>query len=216
VERPSADTRPPPSAAELSERLREPLSELGLTLGVREAELLARYLALLLPWNARVNLTGARDAAEILDRHLADTFALIPLLSAGSLRLLDVGAGAGFLGVGVAILRPDVHCVLLEPVGKKHTFLRAVARELPLPNLEPLAERLEAHRSRPDFVAYDVAASRATWAPAEWLERARGVVRPGGLAVAFEGQEAARLGPGVRRVPYRFGARSASLLLLQL
>lgn len=214
MERPGAES--PPSATELCERLREPLSQLGLTLGASRAELLARYLAVLLPWNARVNLTGARGAGEILDRHLADTFALIPLLPAGSLRFLDVGAGAGFLGVGVAILRPDVHCVLLEPVGKKHTFLRAVARELPLPNLEPLAERLEAHRSRPDFVPYDVAASRATWAPAEWLERARGVIRPGGLAVAFEGREAARLGPGVRRRPYRFGPRSGSFLLLQI
>jgi 16S rRNA (guanine527-N7)-methyltransferase len=214
VERRGAEAAP--SAAELAERLRDPLSGLGLTLGPREAGLLASYLALLLPWNARVNLTGARDAGEILDRHLADTFALIPQLPLGAFRLLDVGAGAGFLGVGVAIFRPDAHCVLLEPVGKKHTFLRAVARELPLRNLEPLAERLEAHCGRPGFVRYDVAASRATWPPAEWLERARAVVRLGGLAVAFEGREPAPLAPGVRRVPYGFGERRASLLLLRL
>ena len=77
MERPGAES--PPSATELCERLREPLSQLGLTLGASGAELLARYLAVLLPWNARVNLTGARGAGEILDRHLADTFALIPL-----------------------------------------------------------------------------------------------------------------------------------------
>ena len=101
MERPGSE--PAPSAAEVEQRLREPLAALGLALGSREAELVAAYLALLLPWNARVNLTGARSAREILDRHLADTFALVPHLPAGAHRLVDVGAGAGFLGVGVAL-----------------------------------------------------------------------------------------------------------------
>jgi 16S rRNA (guanine527-N7)-methyltransferase len=204
---------PSPDARAIALRLRAPLEELGLGLGETGAELLARYLALLLPWNLRVNLTGARSADEILERHLADTFALVPHLPAGPFRLVDVGAGAGFLGVGIAVLRPETRCVLLEPIGKKHTFLRAVARELPLANLEPRAERLEAHLASPDFVPYDVAVSRATWPPLEWLERARPLLRPGGLAAAYEGREEAPLPPGVRRVPFRVGSRTGVLLL---
>jgi 16S rRNA (guanine527-N7)-methyltransferase len=205
----------PPPAAELSERLREPLAALGLGLSAAQAELLARYLALLLPWNLRVNLTGAASAEEVLDRHLADAFALVPHLPAGRFRLVDVGAGAGFVGVAVAVLRPDARCVLLEPVGKKHAFLRAVARELPLPNLEPRAERLEIHAARPEPEGYDVAVSRATWPPLEWLERARALLRPGGIAVAFEGKERPELPRGAERVPYRAGDREAALLLLR-
>lgn len=211
MERP--DSAALPTGPELSERLREPLAGLGLALDPDQAELLSRYLGLLLPWNARVNLTGARSAAEVVDRHLADGFALAARLGSGALRFLDVGAGAGFLGVAVAVLRPDATCVLLEPVGKKHTFLRAVARELPLPNLQPLAERLEVHLARADFAPYDVAASCATWSPGEWLERARPAVRPGGLAVAFEGGEPGTLPPGAARFPYRFAARRAALLI---
>ena len=202
-----------PSAREIAERLREPLAELGLRLSEAAAALFARYLGLLLPWNLRVNLTGARSAGEILERHLADSFALLPQLPGGAIRLADVGAGAGFLGVAVAVLRPDAHCVLLEPIGKKHAFLRAVARELPLPNLEARAERLEIHLARPDFRPFDAAASRATWPPLEWLERAGPLLRPGGLAAAWEGKETVVLPEGVRREAYRVGSRTGALLL---
>jgi 16S rRNA (guanine527-N7)-methyltransferase len=202
-----------PNARDVAERLRAPLAELGHELSAAAAELLARYLALLLPWNLRINLTGARSADEILDRHLADGFALLPHLPAGPFRLADIGAGAGFLGVAVAVLRPDARCLLLEPIGKKHAFLRAVARELPLPNLEPRAERLELHLARPDFAAFDVAVSRATWPPLEWLDRARPLLRPGGLAAAYEGREPMPLPSGVSRFTYRVGSRSVALLL---
>jgi 16S rRNA (guanine527-N7)-methyltransferase len=202
-----------PDARAVAERLRERLAELGQELSGEGADLLARYLALLLPWNLRVNLTGARSADEVLDRHLADAFALLPHLPAGRFRLADVGAGAGFLGVAVAALRPDAHCVLLEPIGKKHAFLRAVARELPLPNLEPRAERLENHLARPELALFDVAVSRATWPPLEWLERAPALLRPGGLAAAYEGREPVALPPGVSRFTYRVGPRAVALLL---
>lgn len=202
-----------PAALEIRERLAPPLAGLGLALSEAQAELLARYLALLLPWNRRINLTGARSADEILARHLADGFAVVPHLPSESRRLVDVGAGAGFLGVGVAVLRPALHCVLLEPVGKKHAFLRAVARELPLPNLEPRAERLEFHVEQPGFVAFDVAVSRATWPPLVWLARAGALLRPGGLAIAFEGSAPVALDATTERVRYRVGARSGSLLL---
>ncbi len=202
-----------PTALQIRERLRDPLRALGASLSEPQAECIARYLGLLLSWNERVNLTGARSAAEILKRHLADTFALLPHLPPERCRLADVGAGAGFLGVGVAILRPDVECVLLEPVGKKHAFLRAVVRALGIPNLEPRAERLAFHVDRPDFVPFDVAVSRATWPPLEWLERARGLVCAGGLVVAYEGREPIAVPAGFRRAPYRVGGRSGVLIL---
>jgi 16S rRNA G527 N7-methylase RsmG len=103
--------------------------------------------------------------------------------------------------------------VLLEPIGKKHAFLRAVARELPLPNLEPRAERLENHLAREDFELFDVAVSRATWPPLEWLDRARALLRPGGLVAAYEGREPVALPTGVSRFTYRVGPRSIALLL---
>jgi 16S rRNA G527 N7-methylase RsmG len=111
------------------------------------------------------------------------------------------------------VLRPDLRCTLLEPNGKKHTFLRAVARELPLPGLDPRRERLEEHLASPGFAPYDVAVSSATWAPAEWLERAFPLLAPGGVAVAFatSGADVA----GAQRIPYRIGDRERALLIAQ-
>ena len=202
-----------PTGPELSERLREPLAGLGLALTPDRAELLSRYLGLLLPWNARVNLTGARSAAEVVDRHLADGFALAARLGPGALRVLDVGAGAGFLGVAVAVLRPDVPACCSSRSARSTRSCAPWRGSCRSPNLQPLAERLEAHLARTDFAPYDVAASCATWPPGEWLERARPAVRPGGLAVAFEGGEPGTLPPGAARFPYRFAARRAALLI---
>jgi 16S rRNA (guanine527-N7)-methyltransferase len=203
-----------PSADWLRARLAPQVAAQGCELAPSAPDQLARYLGLLLPWTARVNLTAARDAETIVAAHLADGVALLRQLPPAAHRLVDVGAGAGFVGVTLAVLRPDARCVLLEPAMKRYAFLRAVARELLLPNLEPRAERLEDHLARPDLVPYDVAVSRATWPPLEWLAHAPALLRPGGLAVAFEGGRRLALPPGVARVERPDGR--GSLLLQRL
>lgn len=206
-----APVEPAPTASWLVDRLGPRVRAEGEELSAGAADLLARYLGLLLPWNARVNLTAARSVAELVDDHLGDGVALLGQLAARVARLVDVGAGAGFVGVAVAALRPDVRCVLLEPSRKRYAFLRAVARELPLRNLEPRAERLEEHVALPELAPYEVAVSRATWAPFEWLDRAGRLVRPGGVALGYEGARQAALPPGVERLPRPDGR--GSLLL---
>jgi 16S rRNA (guanine527-N7)-methyltransferase len=201
----------PPDAGWLRERLAPRAAGVGSVLTTAASEALARYLALLVPWNARVNLTAARDAETLVEAHLGDGVAILGQLPGGPHRLVDAGAGAGFVGVTVALLRPDAHCVLLEPSTKRYAFLRAVARELPVANLEPLLERLDEHAARPDLTPYEVAVSRATWPPLEWLVRAEPLLRPGGVAVAFEGARRLRLPPGVERLE-RPDGRGALLL----
>jgi 16S rRNA (guanine527-N7)-methyltransferase len=202
-----------PSASELADRLEAPLRSLGLSLSGAQSDLLARYLALLLPWNARVNLTGARSADAILDRHLADGFVLAAHLPERCATLLDVGAGAGFASVACAVVRPELRCTLLEPNGKKHTFLRAVARELPLPGLRALRERLEQHVASAGFERCDAVVSVATWEPAEWLRRAQALVAPGGVAFAFATEANAAGIRDAQRVGYRFGSREGILIV---
>jgi 16S rRNA (guanine527-N7)-methyltransferase len=214
VTRRRAPSEPAPTAAWLLDRLEARVRAEGAALSAAAAERLARYVGLLLPWNARVNLTAARTAEAIVDAHLADGVALLRELPAGEARLVDVGAGAGFVGVTVAVLRPEMHCVLLEPSRKRYAFLRAAVRELPLSNVQPLAVRLEEYLARPERAPYDVAVSRATWAPAEWLARAGALLRPGGLAVAYEGGRQGALAPGVERRPRSDGR--GSLLLRRI
>jgi 16S rRNA (guanine(527)-N(7))-methyltransferase RsmG len=136
----------------------------------------------LIEWNARVNLTGAQSVAEVMGEHVVDSFAMASLVPPGS-SVVDVGAGGGLPGIPFAILRPDARLVVVEPRAKRIAFLRTVVRELQLASTEVLRERADAL----DRGAFDVAASRATFPPEEWLGIGLGLVRPGGLVLIFAG-----------------------------
>src|SRR5262245_10579524 len=91
---------------------------------------LDRYLALLLQWNAQINLTAARTREALMRDHVPDALALSELIEAGS--LVDVGSGAGLPALPLALLRPALRIRLVEPRAKKAAFLRTAVRELGL------------------------------------------------------------------------------------
>jgi 16S rRNA (guanine527-N7)-methyltransferase len=94
---------------------------------------LSTYLDLLLKWNARTNLTAIRDPEEIVRRHFGESLFAARHLDPGVLTLLDFGSGAGFPGLPIALLRPDIQVTLAESQNKKATFLREAVRTLALP-----------------------------------------------------------------------------------
>jgi 16S rRNA (guanine527-N7)-methyltransferase len=117
---------------------------------------LAVYLELLLKWNARMNLTAIREPEEIVRRHFGESLFAGGYVGRGA-TLLDFGSGAGFPGVPVQLMRPDVQVTLAESQGKKTAFLREVVRALGLRS-EVWAERVEAMPAERQF---DVVAMRA-------------------------------------------------------
>lgn len=186
----------------------------GLTLA-EEAALrvrLEQFVGLLLRWNRSIQVVSTTDPAELFERHVLDSLAVVPHVEPGA-RLVDVGAGGGFPGVIVALAQRTAQVTSLEPIHKKQAFLSTARRELGLDNYRALAERDLAHRSRPDFEPYDVAVSRATFAVPEWLERGLELVRPGGLVIAMEGREVHELPADTVRVEYPLGDRQRALLL---
>jgi 16S rRNA (guanine527-N7)-methyltransferase len=104
---------------------------------------LSLYLDLLLKWNARTNLTAIREPEEIVRRHFGESLFAARHLDPGSIALLDFGSGAGFPGLPIALLRPDIQVTLAESQNKKATFLREVVRTLGLP-IEVWPARVEA------------------------------------------------------------------------
>jgi 16S rRNA (guanine527-N7)-methyltransferase len=104
---------------------------------------LSTYLDLLLKWNARTNLTAIRDPEEIVRRHFGESLFAGRYLDPNTPTLLDVGSGAGFPGLPIALLRPEIAVTLAESQNKKSTFLREVVRTLNLWNVEVWPARVE-------------------------------------------------------------------------
>jgi 16S rRNA (guanine527-N7)-methyltransferase len=153
---------------------------LGVPLDEPTAERLLKLAALLQTWAARINLTAITNTAEVVDKHLLDSLAVARVLDRleGD-RLIDVGSGAGFPGLVVAIARPNWRVTSVEPTHKKTAFQLTAKATLAIP-IEIRTERDNAVREQ-----FDVAVSRATFDPAEWVARGERLVRPGGALLAM-------------------------------
>lgn len=137
---------------------------------------LSLYLDLLLKWNARTNLTAIREPEEIVRRHFGESlFAGVHLPKAST--LLDFGSGAGFPGLPIQLLRPELAVTLAESQNKKATFLREAVRTLGLKTMI-WADRVEA---MPASHQFDIVTLRAVDYMAVALAAAEPRVRPGGI-----------------------------------
>jgi 16S rRNA (guanine527-N7)-methyltransferase len=105
---------------------------------------LSGYLDLLMKWNGRTNLTAVREPEEIVRRHFGESLFAARHLGPEVVTLLDLGSGAGFPGLPVALFRPEIRVTLAESQNKKATFLREVVRTLGLANVDVWAQRAEA------------------------------------------------------------------------
>lgn len=188
---------------------------LGLTLSAGEIDGVVGYVRLLRKWNQRINLVGTRDLPVLMRQHIADSLVLCTHVSTAPARLIDVGSGGGLPGVLIAILRPAVQVMAVEPIHKKHAFLATAQRELSLKNLCTRALRMEALKEAPGFAAYDIAVSRATFALPEWLERGCTLVREGGTVLAMEGRERHALPAGAERFEYELGDRTRAIVAMR-
>ncbi len=140
---------------------------------------LAAHLTLLAAWAPRVNLTSVGVGPDAVERHVVDSLALLRLASVRESRgpACDVGSGAGFPGIPLAIARPDLEVTLLEPRQKRVAFLLSVAGALKLPNLHVRQGRL------PDAALdgrFALALSRATFPPESVAEHLGPLLTPDG------------------------------------
>jgi 16S rRNA (guanine527-N7)-methyltransferase len=177
------------------ERLWAGVRELGLALTPDQGNRLLDYLALLQRWNRVYNLTAVRAPAQMLTHHLLDSLAVVGPLQryadGRALRLLDVGSGGGLPGVVVAITCPalTVHCV--DAVAKKATFVRQVAVQLGLRNLQGVHARIETLRAGEAGDGYDIVCSRAFASLADFTAWSRAALNPGGIWMAMKGRHPA-------------------------
>jgi 16S rRNA (guanine527-N7)-methyltransferase len=133
-----------PSPAVLSaETIRRALGEFQLEVNEHQIVYIQQYMELLLAWNEKINLTAIRDPLEILYRHFCESMFAAVAVPVEHGRLADVGSGAGFPGIPLKIIRPELQTFLVESNMKKATFLAEVLRNIELPETRVLVSRYE-------------------------------------------------------------------------
>jgi 16S rRNA (guanine527-N7)-methyltransferase len=174
------------------ERLQELLADyIEQPLSFRQSEQLLAYLGLLLKWNAKTNLTAIREPEQIVRRHFGESLALAELVDelAGIETAADLGSGAGFPGLPLAIICPEVKVALIESQNKKATFLKEVVRTLDLANVSVLNQRAEEVALK-----FDLVTMRAVERFTQALMVASLMLKPGAwLAILVSAQQAAEV-----------------------
>jgi len=161
------------------------LQQIGVSLDGERQDHLIAYRDLLHKWNRSFNLTAVRDPDEMVVLHLLDSLAVLPYLDhADGLQAIDIGTGGGLPGIPLAIARPRQHWVLLDSNHKKGSFLRQVAAELRLPNVEVVVKRIEDFAPLPRL---DLAISRAFSSLEAFVAAAMRVLKPVGRMFAMKG-----------------------------
>jgi 16S rRNA (guanine527-N7)-methyltransferase len=182
----------------------EAVAEFGDSLAKAE-----RYVELLATDGVTRGLIGPRETSRLWDRHLLNC-ALAAELVPEQGELVDIGSGAGLPGIVLAMLRPRLHVVLLEPLLRRSVFLEECVSALDLPNATVVRARAEDKAA--SGIRADVATARAV-APLDRLVGwAAGLLRPGGQLLAIKGQSAAAELEAAEPVLSRLGVQSAEVL----
>lgn len=187
--------------------LRESLTRNGIVLSDDVIAKLEKYQEMLMDWNTRMDLTSVKDG-DMASRHFVDS--LLPMREDGLIpqtgKLIDVGTGAGFPGMPLAIANPELKVTLLDAQEKRCSFLRAVKEELQLDNVVILHGRAEdAGRDKMLREQFDRAVARAVAALNVLSEYLLPFVKVGGQMLCWKGPGAAEEVPAAKSAIAQLG-----------
>lgn len=167
---------------------REKLLIIGLKeLGIEPSDTIIsrfdKYLFELKKWNRAYNLTALKSDEDIIVKHFFDSLLYLKVMPEGQWNICDIGSGAGFPGMPMAIVRPELNIVLIEPSRKKSAFLRHIKKAFMLNNVEVLEKRVEDVKDR----IFDIAVTRALFSIIDLIEKAGHVLRKDGFFILNKG-----------------------------
>lgn len=168
---------------DLSDALERGADAMGVKLPPEANSRLTQQLALVDKWNAVHNLTAVRDRASMVTHHVLDSLTLSAFLPLGT-TLLDVGSGAGFPGITLAIARPDLQVTVLDSNQKKSAFLQQTIGALKITNASSVCARVERWTAPHPF---PVIVSRALAELQEFVRLSRHLLAPQGRLFAMKG-----------------------------
>lgn len=146
---------------EFCKEIEKKSSKIDINLDNEICNKLYNYMNLLLEWNEKINLTAITDEKEIILKHFIDSFTINKFINSGDI-MLDIGTGAGFPGLPIKIIRPEVDVFLMDSLNKRINFLNEVIESLQLKNIEAFHSRAEEMAKNNRFrEKFDVVTSRA-------------------------------------------------------
>lgn len=163
--------------------LRKGFETLGIGCTEEQVNLFLVYLAELRKWSRVYNLTALRSDDDIVIKHFLDSALYIKALPAGVKTIADVGSGAGFPGIPIALLHPDLEVFLIEPSRKKALFLDHIRTRLGLDSVTIINVRIEDLED----LKVDVAVTRALFSVDEFIRKAAKILNKGGLLLLNKG-----------------------------
>lgn len=163
--------------------LEKGLFELSVNVPAGAIDRFLIYLAELKKWNKAYNLTALKDDRDIIIKHFFDSLLFIKIFPENAGKVCDVGSGAGFPGVPVSIIRPDIQITLIEPSRKKCAFLRNLKQLLSLHNVSILESRVE---DIEDY-GFNTAVTRALFTITEFIAKTKHTMAGGGSFILNKG-----------------------------
>ena len=171
-----------------SEFLKKGIKELGLTVSDDQINAFITYLSELKKWNEAYNLTALKKDEDIVIKHFLDSLMFLKAMPEGGIKIADIGSGAGFPGIPIKIIRPEIEMYLIEPSKKKCAFLRHIVKQLHLRNTGVIEKRIEEVRVNQELPSpVDIAVSRALFDISEFVKKTSPIVKESGILVLNKG-----------------------------
>ena len=170
-------------------KLMEKAKAINIEMNNEQAEKFYKYMKLLIEWNEKINLTAITEENEIILKHFIDSLTVLKYINQTD-RIIDVGTGAGFPGIPIAIMMSNTKITLLDSLNKRINFLNDVIKELELKNIETIHSRSEdcgKDISKREY--YDIAIARAVANLTTLSEYLLPFVKIGGKMICMKGSE---------------------------
>ena len=172
---------------EFNKQLINYANTLNIEVSEEQANKFYEYMKLLLDWNNKINLTAITDEKEIIIKHFIDSISINKYIK-GQKNVMDIGTGAGFPGIPLKMINPDLNFTLVDSLNKRILFLEEVCCRMQLKQVECLHARAEELAKNGKYrEQYDIVVSRAVARLATLLEYMLPFIRLGGKGICMKG-----------------------------
>lgn len=161
------------------------LAKLGISLTDKQIIQFEDYYNLIIEWNKKINLTTITDIENVYLKHFYDSLTIYNIYRLNDQKICDIGTGAGFPGIPLKIVFPNLKVTLVDSLGKRCNFLKEVINVLNLDNVEIVNERAEIFSNK-NRELYDIVTARAVAPLSQLLEISIGAIKVNGYFIAMK------------------------------